>query len=65
MSLLLKLEQQQKRFLKIHFEFAYFSLSDGRRLLSYNCYQMSDVICYVIPVIRPLMSNIRRLIRVI
>ena len=31
--------------------------SDIRRLLTYNCYQMSDVICYVIAVIRRLMST--------
>ena len=29
---------------------------DIRRLLTYNCYKMSDVICYVIAVIRRLMS---------
>ena len=34
----------------------WYHTSDIRRLLSYNCYQMSDVICYVITVIRRLMS---------
>ena len=34
----------------------WYHTSDIRRLLSYNCYQTSDVICYVITVIRRLMS---------
>ena len=36
-----------------------------RSLLSYNCYQTSDVICYVIKLLSVLMSNIRRLITVV
>ena len=41
--------------------------SDIRRLLTYNCYQMSDVICYIIVMLSDvwcqwcLLSDIRRL----